>query len=138
MTQRDRDRGRSERNVRRLLKKLKVKGDQALVHASRGRQSNRKLDDKTRQAALQILSGDVYAGFGPSLASEYLAEKHDIHAGRETVRAWMIEGKLWRASKQPVGKIHQWRARRSRLLGKLVQWVRAITNGWRAWARGST
>ena len=142
MTQRDRDRlvalkkaenglitqqqaaeeiGQSERNVRRLLKKLKVKGDQALVHASRGRQSNRKLDDKTRQAALQILSADVYAGFGPSLASEYLAEKHDIHAGRETVRTWMIEGKLWRASKQQAGKIHQWRARRSRL-GELVQW----------------
>ena len=70
---------------------------------------------------MQILSADVYAGFGPSLASEYLAEKHDIHAGRETVRTWMIEGKLWRASKQQAGKIHQWRARRSRL-GELVQW----------------
>lgn len=142
MTQRDRDRlvalkkaknglitqrqaaeeiGQSERNVRRLLKKLTVKGDKAVVHASRGRQSNRKLDEKTRRAALKILSGDVYRGFGPSLAAEYLADRHDIHAGRETVRTWMIEGKLWRARKQQAGKIHQWRARRWRA-GELIQW----------------
>ena len=62
----------------------------------------------------------MYAGFGPTLAAEYLAEKHGIHAGRETVRQWMIAGKLWRAQRQGVEKIHQWRPRRSRV-GELVQ-----------------
>jgi transposase len=99
--------GQSERSIRRSLKKLKVKGDKAFVHGSRGRQRNSKLDEKTRKAALKILSGDVYRGFGPSLAAEYLAEKHDIHAGRETVRTWMIDGKLWRARKRQKGKIDQ-------------------------------
>ena len=33
----------------------------------------------------------------------------------------MIEGKLWRANRQRVEKIHQWRPRRSRV-GELVQW----------------
>jgi hypothetical protein len=33
----------------------------------------------------------------------------------------MIEGKLWRASRQRIDKIHQWRPRRSRV-GELVQW----------------
>jgi len=142
MTQRDRDRlvalkkakkgvitqrqaaeeiGQSERHVRRLLKRLKGTGDGALVHALRGRQSNRKLDEKTKQEALEILHRDVYHGFGPTLAAEYLASKHDIHAGRETVRSWMLEGKLWRASRQRIDKIHQWRPRRSRV-GELVQW----------------
>jgi transposase len=142
MTQRDRDRlvalkkakkglitqrqaaeeiGQSERHIRRLLKRLKGKGDAALVHALRGRRSNRKLDEKTKQKALEILSRDVYRGFGPTLAAEYLARKHNIHAGRETVRTWMIEGTLWRASRQRVDKIHQWRPRRSRV-GELVQW----------------
>jgi len=142
MTQRDRDRlvalkkarkglitqrqaaeelGQSERHVRRLLRRLKGKGDGALVHALRGRQSNRKLDEKTKQKALQILGRDVYQGFGPTLAAEYLASKHGIHAGRETVRGWMVEGKLWRASRQRIDKIHQWRPRRSRV-GELVQW----------------
>jgi transposase len=142
MTQRDRDRlvalkkakkglitqrqaagelGQSERHIRRLLKRLKGKGDGVLVHALRGRQSNRKLDEKLKLKALEILRGDVYAGFGPTLGAEYLASKHDIQVGRETVRKWMIEGKLWRAKKQSIEKVHQWRQRRSRV-GELVQW----------------
>jgi len=112
--------GQSERHIRRLLKQLKARGDKAVVHALRGRSSNRRLEEKVRQKALEILARDVYRGFGPTLAAEYLASKHDIHAGRETVRTWMIEGKLWRASRQRVDTIHQWRPRRSRV-GELVQ-----------------
>jgi transposase len=142
MTQRDRDRlvalkkarkglitqrqaaeeiGQSERHVRRLLRRLKGKGDGALVHALRGRQSNRKLDAKTKQKALEILGRPIYQGFGPTLAAEYLASKHGLHVGRETVRSWMVEGKLWHAHRQGIDKIHQWRPRRSRV-GELVQW----------------
>jgi transposase len=142
MTQRDRDRlvalkkakkgvitqrqaaeeiGQSERHVRRLLKQLKANGDKAIVHALRGRRSNRKVDEKVRQKALEILGRKVYAGFGPTLAAEYLGKKHGIQVGRETVRTWMIEGKLWQARRQHVEKIHVWRERRSRV-GELVQW----------------
>jgi len=113
--------GQSERHVRRLLNRLKGKGDGALVHALRGRRSNRRLDEKIKQKALEILGREVYRGFGPTLAAEYLAKQHDIHAGRETVRTWMIEGKLWRPSRQRIEKIHQWRPRRSRV-GEMVQW----------------
>jgi transposase len=77
MTQRDRDRlvalkkakkglitqrqaaqeiGQSERHVRRLLRRLKGKGDGGLMHALRGQRSNRKQDEKIKQAALEILS----------------------------------------------------------------------------------
>jgi hypothetical protein len=63
----------------------------------------------------------VYRGFGPTLASEYLAKKHNIEVSRETVRQWMIEAKLWRARQQRIEKIHEWRARRTRF-GELVQW----------------
>jgi len=113
--------GQSERHIRRLLKQLKEKGDRAIVHALRGRPSNRKLDDRFKRNALEILSRAVYSGFGPTLAAEYLAGRHGIRVGRETVRKWMMEGKLWRASRQSVEKIHQWRQRRSRV-GELVQW----------------
>jgi hypothetical protein len=87
--------GQSERHIRRLMKKLKSKGDRAIVHALRGRQSNRRMDEKIKGKALEILSREVYSGFGPTLAAEYLAGKHGIQAGRETVRTWMIEAKLW-------------------------------------------
>jgi transposase len=92
--------GQSERHIRRLLKRLKGNGDGVLVHALRGRQPNRKLDEKLKQKALKILTRDVYSGFGPTLAAEYLASRHQIRVGRETVRKWMMEGKLWRAGSQ--------------------------------------
>jgi len=46
--------GQSERIVRRLLKRLKSKGDGALVHALRGRLSNRRLTEETKQKALKV------------------------------------------------------------------------------------
>jgi hypothetical protein len=113
--------GITERHVRRLLRALKRRGDKAVVHALRGLPSNRKLDGETQREAVAILTRPVYRGFGPTLASEYLAKKHSIEVSRETVRQWMIEAKLWRARKQRVEKIHQWRPRRGRF-GELVQW----------------
>jgi transposase len=113
--------GVSERQVRRMLQRLKERGDRAVIHASRGRRSNHKLADETRERAIEILSGEVYRGFGPTLASEYLAKKHKLQVGRETLRGWMVAAKLWRAKAKRVEKIHTWRARRSRC-GELVQW----------------
>jgi hypothetical protein len=107
--------------VRRLLRELKRRGDRSVSHALRGRPSNQKIDADTKREAVAILSRPVYLGFGPTLASEYLAKKHQIKASRETVRQWMVEAKLWRARKQRVEKIHEWRPRRSRF-GELVQW----------------
>ena len=113
--------GITERQVRRLLRQLKRRGDKAVVHALRGLPSNRKISADAEQEAVSILSQPVYRGFGPTLAAEYLAEKHDIEVSRETLRQWMIRAKLWRARKQHVAKIDEWRPRRSRF-GELVQW----------------
>ena len=113
--------GITERHVRRLLRSLKRRGDKAVVHALRGLPSNRKVDVETQREAVAILSRPVYRGFGPTLACEYLAKKHDIEVSRETVRQWMMQAKLWRARKQRIEKIHAWRPRRSRF-GELVQW----------------
>lgn len=111
--------GITERHVRRLLWALKRRGDKAVVHALRGLPSNCKIGADTEQEAVTILSRPVCRGFGPTLA--YLAKKHNIEASRETVRQWMIGAKLWRAHKQRVEAIHEWRPRRSRF-GELVQW----------------
>jgi hypothetical protein len=113
--------GQTERHIRRLLVKLKTKGDQAVIHMLRGRRSNRKLEDKSKAKAVAILGQEIYRGFGPTLASEYLGKHHQITVSRETVRAWMIEAQLWQSNKQRVNKIHGWRQRRSRC-GELVQW----------------
>ena len=113
--------GISVRQVKRLLWGLKKRGDKVVVHGLRGRPSNRKIEGKIAQEAVKILSAPVYKGFGPTLAAEYLENKHGIKASKETVRRWMIEGKLWRGRKAAVRRVHTWRPRRSRF-GELVQW----------------
>lgn len=112
--------GIGERQVRRLLAKMREVGDKAVVHGLRGR-SNRKIDEEKKEQAIEILKLDVYRGFGPTLASEYLAKKHELTVSKETVRKWMREAGLWRARKQRVAEVHMWRQRRERY-GEMVQW----------------
>jgi hypothetical protein len=111
----------SERHLRRLLGKLRGGGDQAILHGLRGRRSNRKLDGEAEQRAVSILKQDVYRGFGPSLASEYLAKRHALRVSKETVRKWMTGAGLWHVRPRRVVEVHTWRARRERF-GELVQW----------------
>ena len=113
--------GLSTRQVKRLLYALKKRGDKAVIHGLRGKPSNRRIEESMEQKAVTILSMPVYKGFGPTLAAEQLVERHGIDASKETVRKWMIGGKLWRVKKENVKQVHVWRPRRSRF-GELVQW----------------
>lgn len=111
----------SVRQVQRLLKDLKARGDRVAVHGLRGQPSNHRIGQKIEAQAVAILKREVYQGFGPTLASEYLGKKHGIEASRETVRHWMKEAGLWRAKRQRIEEVHLFRPRRSRC-GELVQW----------------
>ena len=111
----------SERQVRRLLERLKDVGDRAVVHGLRQRPSNRRLNEESREKAVRILSQEVYRGFGPTLASEYLLKKHKVAIGREALRKIMMQAGLWRGRGQKIEEIHEWRPRRSSR-GELVQW----------------
>jgi transposase len=113
--------GLSVRQVKRMVKALKKRGDKAVIHGLRGKPSNQRIAKTVEEEAIRILSADLYKGFRPTLASEYLADKHDIEASKETVRQWMIRAKLWRVKEQKVKAVHVWRPRRSRF-GELVQW----------------
>src|SRR5262249_59495076 len=74
-----------------------------------------------REKIIGILRQEVYRGFGPTLASEYLVQRHKVEIGREALRQIMISSGLWKARGQKVERVHQWRARRS-CRGELVQW----------------
>lgn len=113
--------GVTERQVRRLLRKLRRKGDRAVIHELRGRPSSRKLPEELQQRAIVVLSDPVYRGFGPTLAAEYLEKKHQIAVSKETLRGWMFQAGLWIPGPRRVVEVHQWRPRRSRC-GELVQW----------------
>jgi transposase len=113
--------GVTVRQVRRLLKGMKERGDKVVIHAARGRPSPRKIAEATEQKVVGILSEAAYRGFRPTLAMEYLRDKHQIAVSKETVRQWMMRGQLWRGKKEKIQQVHVWRPRRSRC-GELVQW----------------
>jgi transposase len=113
--------GVSTRQVKRLLKELKKRGDKVVIHGLRGKPSPRKIDGQTQEKAMTILSTETYRGFGPTLAGEYLAKKHGIAVSRETLRKWMQAAGLWKGKRRRIGEVHLWRPRRSRC-GELVQW----------------
>jgi hypothetical protein len=112
----------TERQIRRMLRRLKSVGDKSVIHGLKGKISNRGLEASLRQRALKILSDPRCHDFGPTYARDHLASKHGIDISKETMRQWMIEDKRWRAGrKKPEKKVHVWRERRSRF-GDLVQW----------------
>jgi transposase len=113
--------GVSERWVRKLLARMKTKGDSVVVHGLRGRASNRKLSAKTQKQALVVLREPDWHDFGPTFAAQQLAKLHKIEVGKETLRRWMIEAGMWQPSSRKIQEVHGWRPRRSGF-GELVQW----------------
>lgn len=111
--------GVSVRQVKRLLRAYREKGAQGLVSKRRGRTSNNRLPDETRQKVLDLLK-NKYQGFGPTLAQEKLVELEGLKISDERVRQLMIEEGLWKAKKARKLEIHQMRERRASF-GELVQ-----------------
>ena len=110
--------GLSRSQVHRLMCAYRERGSAALISARRGKPSNRTLPDHQRELAVAIIT-ERYADFGPTLATEKLAELHELHVSKETVRKWMIEAGLWK-TKAARRRIYQPRNRRD-CLGELVQ-----------------
>ena len=61
---------------------------------------------------MRILWQEVYRGFGPTLASEYLANKHSLRFGREALRQLMLSQGLWWVRRPAKVEVHQWAAAR--------------------------
>ena len=110
----------SDRQVRRLLSRVRVEGDRGVVHRLRGQPSNRKLAGVLQQRALAMLQQKRYADFGPTLAAEHLV-RAGVGVSRETLRKWMSTAGLWRPRRPRVAQVHVWRERRA-TFGELVMW----------------
>jgi transposase len=94
----------SLRQVKRLVKKVKLNGDGAVVHSSRGKPSNKKLSEDIRVKVLNLYK-ENYTDFGPTLFCEKLFELHDIKLSDETIRKILLEeGLLQRKRKTKARK----------------------------------
>jgi len=110
--------GRDVRTVSRRLQRYRADGDAGLVHASRGRRSNRAFSEELRAQAVDLVARQ-YADFGPTFAAEKLAERDELHVGCETLRGWMTDAELWKPKPRKVTH-RQWRERKA-CFGEMVQ-----------------
>jgi hypothetical protein len=100
----------SERQVRRLLERIRTNGAASIRHKAIGRPSNNRISSGMRDYALALIR-ERYADFGPTLAAEKLAELDGLTVSRETLRQWMTEAGIWLSRKQR-RTFHQPRLRR--------------------------
>jgi winged helix-turn helix protein len=109
----------TRRQVFRLARRYREDGPVALVSRRRGHLSNRHHPACVRAEALALIKAH-YADFGPTLAAEKLAERHNLRLGVETLRQWMLADGIWKDRKQRLPRIYQPRYRRT-CLGELIQ-----------------
>lgn len=110
---------RSDRQVRRIVKRVRSEGESGVIHKLRGREGCRRIKLKIRERILRLYRRQ-YGGFGPLLASEKMAERDGVEVNDETLRLWLIQEGLWQVKKQRKPKERSWRARKGHC-GEMVQ-----------------
>lgn len=109
--------GCSVRQVRRIQRRLELKGDAGVVHRLRGKPSNARLEPSVQNKALTLYRGEL-AGFHPKHAWEKLTEA-GLQLSARTLHLWLVAAGLWTG----VRKVEKHRRRRERkaCFGEMVQ-----------------
>ena len=110
----------SPRHARRLLKRLRERGAEGLVHGNRGRRPSNRTPDKLREQILAWVE-DRYAGFNDTHLAEILAEREGISIGRETLRS-ILRAAGHRPKRRRRPKRHHRHRERSAAKGLMVLW----------------
>ena len=110
--------GLSDRQLRRLIKRVRAEGDDGISHRSRGRASNHRISRKIKGRALKLFR-EEYADFNLAHATEKLLDVHRIAISDETLRLWLNEAAI--PYKKRRVKKHRQRRERKACLGELVQ-----------------
>ena len=108
----------SSRQIRRIIKRVRLEGEKGVIHKSRGRPSNRRISDEIREKVIQLYRSE-YEDFGPTLAAEKLEERHRVKVNDETLRLWLIESGDWKKRRKRRGH-RRWRERKHHF-GEMVQ-----------------
>ncbi len=108
----------SQRQVRRLVKRVREESDKGIIHRLRGSKSHRAIVEAIKEKVLALCRGR-YAGFNPTFASEKLFERNKIKISRETLRQWFISEAI-AYDKRKVRPHRKWRERKAHC-GEMLQ-----------------
>ena len=108
----------SDRQIRRMIKRIREEGDDGICHRSRGTRSNHHIPKNVKGKVLKLFR-EQYKDFNLVHATEKLSEVHGITLSDETLRLWLNEAEI-PYKKRRVRKHRQRRERRAHF-GELVQ-----------------
>jgi transposase len=108
----------SERQIRRIVRRIDEEGERGVQHRSRGKEPNNKLSRKLTERIARLYR-QKYQGFGPTLTVEKLLELDGISVSKETVRTLLIGTGQWE-KRRKVKTHRQWRERKS-CFGEMLQ-----------------
>ena len=111
--------GITDRQIRRIVKRVRGFGESGVIHKLRGRVGNRQTGSVFKQKVLELYRKN-YWDFGPTLASEKLGERDGVKVNDETLRLWLVKEGLWQLKKQKKPKDRTRRERREHF-GQMTQ-----------------
>ena len=117
----------SQRQIRRLVKRVREESDKGIIHRLRGIKSHHSIVEAVKQKALALCRGK-YAGFNPTFASEKLFERDRIKISRETLRQWFIAAGISYDERKARPHRNKWRERRAHC-GEMVQMDGSLKEG---------
>ena len=108
----------SLRQIRRIVKRVKLEGDKGVLHKSRGQPSKRRIPDTIKDKIIGLYRSQ-YPDFGPTLASEKLQERDQLEVSDETLRLWLLASGDWKKRRRS-RRHRRWRERKAHR-GEMVQ-----------------
>ncbi len=111
--------GISDRQVRRIVARVRDFGDCGVVHLSRGRVSAKRLDSSILAGATEFLQTSIHHDFGATLVAEKLLEQ-GVKISKESVRKLQISLGLHKAKRRKERGEYHSRERRPRF-GEMIQ-----------------
>jgi len=110
----------SIRQTKRLKARVKKYGVQGIIHKSRGKESNKKVDSKLIDKIVKITE-ENYSDFTSQLTYEKLTEIHNISLSYSTVRRIRINNGLSTIKKRKANKKHFSQRERKEYYGEMNQ-----------------
>jgi hypothetical protein len=110
--------GLSSRQIRRIVRRVRIEGDRGVIHKSRGQPCKRRIPNTIRDKIIGLYRSQ-YSDFGPTLASEKLQERDHLSVSDETLRLWLLASGDWKKRRKTRGH-HRWRERKHHF-GEMVQ-----------------
>lgn len=108
----------SQRQIYRILRRIKTEGSKGIIHKLRGRKSNRGYPAGLKEKVIGIYRKQ-YSDYGPTLYSEMLEEYHNISLNRETVRGWLRQNSITTQIRKK--RPHRRKRERRSCYGELLQ-----------------